>query len=104
MLPVLHQACTLATGALRSSWTINVRPSGKTHFCAELGGKVITADSSTGEQLCKFTMLDTITETSANRGAAPIIQFWALVNFLGLRFFSRAQTVSQTLPENRRQI
>src|SRR6267143_2705321 len=104
MLPVPHHACTLATGALQSSCTINVRPSGKTHFCAELGGKVITADSSTGEQLCKFTMLNTIPKMSATRGAATIIQFWALVNFLGLRFFSRAQTVSRTLPENRKQI
>src|SRR5205807_2329071 len=36
MLPVLHQACTLATGALRSSWTMRVKPSGRTHFCAVL--------------------------------------------------------------------
>src|SRR6266571_5733962 len=63
MLPVPHQACTLATGALRSSWTISVKPSGKTHFCAELGGKVMTADSSTGAAF-KFAMLNTIAESS----------------------------------------
>jgi hypothetical protein len=43
MLPVPHQACTLATGALRSISTMIVKPSGKVHFCAVTGGKVIAA-------------------------------------------------------------
>src|SRR5207244_2308015 len=103
MLPVLHQACTLATGALRSSWTISVRPSGKTHFCAVLGGNVITDDSST-EAAFKLTMLKTTSESSATRGAAPIIQFWAPVNFLELLFSFQARTASRTLPENRKLI
>src|ERR1044071_4914703 len=46
MLPVAHQACTLATGALRSSCTIIVRPLGKTHLTAVVAGKVTTAESS----------------------------------------------------------
>src|SRR5205085_5009991 len=99
MLPVPHQACTLATGALRSSWTISVKPSGKTHFCAELGGKVITLDSST-DAAFKFTMLNTIAEISATRGAAPIIQFWAQVNFSELRFSFPVRTVSRRRRQN----
>src|SRR2546421_3345482 len=63
MLPVPHHAWTLATGALRSSWTISVRPSGRTHFWAELGGKAMTAESSTAAAF-KFTMLNTIAEIS----------------------------------------
>src|SRR5215813_4671826 len=46
MLPVAHHACTLATGALRSSWTMIVSPFGRTHFRAELGGKAITGEGS----------------------------------------------------------
>src|SRR6266481_4341703 len=79
MLPVLHQACTLATGALRSSCTISVKPSGKTHFCAELGGKVTILEPSwffwdspwdfpergrSTEAAFKFAMLNTIAESS----------------------------------------
>ncbi len=44
MLPVPHQACTLATGALRSICTMIVRPLGKVHFCAVTGGNVIGAE------------------------------------------------------------
>src|ERR1700731_134285 len=102
MLPVAHHAWTLATGALRSSCTISVRPSGRTHFCAELGGKVMTADSSAGA-VFKFTMLNTIAEISAIRGARPIIQFWAPVNFCGLQFSFPERTASRTLPENHKQ-
>src|SRR5437899_8432607 len=46
MLPVAHHACTLATGALRSSWTIIVSPLGKIHLCAEVGGNVMTGEGS----------------------------------------------------------
>ncbi len=44
MLPVPHQACTLATGALRSVCTMIVRPLGKVDLCAVTGGNVIGAD------------------------------------------------------------
>ena len=44
MLPVPHQACTLATGALRSVCTMIVRPLGKIHLCAVTGGNVIGAE------------------------------------------------------------
>src|SRR6266516_4565137 len=79
MLPVPHHACTLATGALRSSCTISVKPSDKTHFCAELGGKVIILESAcffwdsgwdfpgrgrSTEAAFKFTMLNRIAEIS----------------------------------------
>src|SRR5438309_6065312 len=63
MLPVLHQACTLATGALRSSCTITVKPSGRTHFCAELGGKVMTAESSLAAAF-KLAVLNIIATTA----------------------------------------
>src|SRR5689334_23301096 len=63
MLPVPHQACTLATGALRSSLTIKVKPSGRTHFFAVLGGNVISAESFTGAAF-KFSMIKTNAETS----------------------------------------
>ena len=43
MLPVPHHACTLTTGALRSSCTMTVSPLGRMRFCAVLGGKVIRA-------------------------------------------------------------
>src|ERR1700739_3067378 len=56
MLPVPHQACTLATGALRSSLTISVKPSGRTHFFAVFGGKVISAESFIGAAF-KLTMV-----------------------------------------------
>src|SRR5712692_12126330 len=79
MLRVLHQACTLATCALRSSCTISVKQSGKTHFCAELGGKVTILEPSwffwdspwdfpergrSTEAAFKFAMLNTIAESS----------------------------------------
>src|SRR6266513_1162216 len=63
MLPVAHHACTLATGALRSSCTIKVRPSGRTHFFAVFGGNAITADSSAAPAF-RFTMLRTINENN----------------------------------------
>src|SRR5947209_3821592 len=62
MLPVPHQACTLATGALRSSFTIRVKPSGKTHFLAVFGGNVMTADGSAGAAF-RLTMAKTNAET-----------------------------------------
>src|SRR5438034_8953734 len=46
MLPVPHQACTLTTGALRSSCTMIVSPFGRTRFSAVLGGKVMPAPLS----------------------------------------------------------
>src|ERR1700730_7261800 len=101
MLPVAHQAWTLAPGALRSSVTISLNPSGRTHFVAVLGGNVMTSDSSTEAGL-QLTMVNTIAYTSAGRGAFPIIQFWSLANFSELQFFSQARTASQTLPENRK--
>src|SRR5215471_4854248 len=114
MLPVPHQACTLATGALRSSWTSKVNPFGKTNFFDEFGGNVITSDFSPflfgaagvgfEPTAFKFTMLHAIAQTSATRGALPIIQFWAPANFLELGPFSPEQTASRTLPENRRRI
>src|SRR2546423_5960278 len=55
MLPVAHHACTLATGALWSSCTMTVRPLGKIHFCAVLGGKLITGDGS-ADAAFKLTM------------------------------------------------
>src|SRR5215831_17519303 len=55
MLPVAHHACTLATGALRSSCTITVSPFGKIHFCAVLGGNIIRAEDSGGAAF-KLTM------------------------------------------------
>ena len=55
MLPVAHQACTLATGALWSSCTITVSPFGKIHFCAVLGGNEIRPDGSGGAAF-KLTM------------------------------------------------
>src|SRR6266436_613431 len=57
MLPVAHQACTLATGALRSSWTMIVSPFGRIHFCAVLSGKLITDEGSVGAAF-KLTMLN----------------------------------------------
>ena len=51
MLPVPHQACTLATGALRSVCTMIVRPLGKVHFCAVTGGKVIAGEVCGGAAL-----------------------------------------------------
>ena len=58
MLPVAHHACTLATGALRSCWTMTVSPFGKIYFCAVLGGNTIGADDSGGAAF-KFTMGNT---------------------------------------------
>src|SRR6266516_6667079 len=57
MLPVAHHACTLATGALRSSWTMIVSPFGRIHFCAVIGGKLITDEGSVGAAL-RLTMLN----------------------------------------------
>ena len=51
---------------------MTVRPSGKTHFLAWLGGKVMTAESSTGAAF-KLTVLNIIAEKSARHGARPII-------------------------------
>ncbi len=51
MLPVPHQACTLATGALRSVCTMIVRPLGKVHFCAVTGGNVIGGRTARGSGL-----------------------------------------------------
>ena len=62
MLPVAHHACTLATGALRSSCTMTVSPFGKIHFCAVLGGNEIMAEDSGGAAF-KLTMAN-------NRAAA----------------------------------
>src|SRR6266542_5544041 len=64
MLPVAHHACTLATGALRSSCTMIVSPFGKIHFCAELGGNVMTGELST-EAAFKLAELNMIAMTSA---------------------------------------
>jgi hypothetical protein len=61
---VAHHACTLATGALRSSWTMIVSPFGKIHFCAELGGKVMTDESSDAAAF-KLAELSIIVSTSA---------------------------------------
>src|SRR5437763_7471979 len=61
MLPVPHHACTLATGALRSSFTIKVRPSGNTHFFAVFGGKVMSIESLSGAAF-RFTILKTNAE------------------------------------------
>src|ERR1051326_4272680 len=58
MRTVPHQACTLATGALRSSFTIKVRPSGSTHFLAVFGGKVTSIESLTGAAF-RLTILKT---------------------------------------------
>src|SRR5947208_938580 len=57
MLPVEHHACTLATGALRSSWTIIVSPLGKIHLCAEVGGNVMTAEGSV-EAALRLTIIN----------------------------------------------
>ena len=53
MLPVPHQACTLATGALRSVCTIIVRPSGRVHCCAVTGGNVIAVELPGGAVLSR---------------------------------------------------
>src|ERR1700731_621446 len=114
MLPVAHQACTLATGALRSSFTINVRPSGRTHFLAVFAGNVMTVDSSTREQLCKFTMVKTNAETSPatltqytifaylipKPPRRSIRKFSALANPGEGRLSFQGRKVSRTLPEN----
>src|SRR2546421_8373793 len=112
MLPVAHHACTLATGALRSSCTINVSPSGRTHFLAVLGGNAITADSSAASAL-RFTMLRRINENNA----ASLIRYtiyWRIVPADGIRkslapvrvsalpFSFPERTVSQMLAENRK--
>ena len=56
MLPVAHYACTLATGALWSSWTMTVSPLVKIHFCAVLGGNEIKTEDSGGAAF-KLTMV-----------------------------------------------
>src|SRR5882724_11775197 len=71
MLPVAHQACTLATGALRSSCTIIVSPFGRIHFCAVLGGKLMAEEGSVGAAL-RLTMLN---NKPAQRNFANGIQF-----------------------------
>src|SRR4029077_4534252 len=72
MLPVAHHACTLATGALWSSCTITVRPSSNTHFFAELGGKLITAESSL-DAAFKLATLNIITDKIAALGDTPVM-------------------------------
>ena len=46
MLPVSIQTCTLATGALRSSWTMMPRPFGSVEVVAVTAGKVRAAAES----------------------------------------------------------
>src|SRR6185503_11900830 len=71
MLPVAHHACTLATGALRSSCTIIVRPFGNTHFWAVLGGKVMGGWSLFfGAAAFKLDVLNMIAMPSANNDEA----------------------------------
>src|SRR2546421_8522615 len=50
-LPVAHQTCTLATGALRSSCTMMVSPFVRICLRAVLGGKVMPAPVSGGVAL-----------------------------------------------------
>src|SRR5436309_16122460 len=73
MLPVAHHACTLATGALRSSWTMIVSPFGSIHFCTELDGSVI-ADESSIAAAFRLAVLNIIATKSAMLGANRIIQ------------------------------
>src|ERR1700726_3459987 len=120
MLPVAHQACTLATGALRSSFTIKVRPSGKTHFFAVFAGKVMMSDRSpfiagfcleggrSTEAAFRLTMVKTNAETSPatltrytviahlipNQRRRSIRKFSALANPGGFQVSFRAQTAS----------
>ena len=73
MLPVPHQACTLATGALRSVCTIIVRPSGSVHCCAVTGGKVIAVDLSAGVVLSRaLVSMATSAEDRRTRAAHEI--------------------------------
>src|SRR5438034_11012666 len=77
MLPVAHHAWTLATGALWSSCTMSVSPFGRTHFCAELGGKVIT-DESLIVAVVRLAVLNIIAGKSARRGANRLIPTFKL--------------------------
>ena len=56
-----------------------VRPSGKTHFCAELGGNVITAESSVAAAF-KLVVVNMSAAKSARRGAVFLIKASALAN------------------------
>src|SRR5437763_4296477 len=59
MLPVAHQACTLATGALRSSCTMTVRPFGRLRIRAVLAGNRIAAFGSSGSVLRRAVFMAT---------------------------------------------
>ena len=86
---------------------MTVKPSGKTHFCAELGGKVITAESSVGVAF-KLAVLNIVATTSArpSPGSRGIITILALADLAAPRpreqLVSRARTALRTPPQNRK--
>src|ERR1700738_5392202 len=96
MLPVAHHACTLATGALRSSCTIKVSPSRRAHFFAELGGNVITDETSLAATF-KLAVFNMRVAQKAARHAKPIIRASAPANRAWPAAAARpARTVSRT--------
>src|SRR3954468_2290745 len=80
VLPVAHHACTLATGALRSSWTISVNPLGNVHFWAELGGKVM-AGWSLLDAACRFEVLNMVAMSKATNDEARMTKPEQRVHF-----------------------